>query len=60
MSDKGFGKFGSFEWHSGQIKELASSESVCFYISQLTGVTMMPENTVEQTKEKAIESIRVH
>lgn len=60
MSDKGFGQFGSHEWHANQIADLSDSDAICHYVHSLLGKPMDPESTVDKTKQKAIEAIRVH
>ena len=60
MSDKGFGKFGTNEWHTTQINGMDDPKKVCWYVFTLTDKTMNPLETLDKTKEKALELIRVH
>ncbi len=60
MTDKGFGKFGSNEWHTTQINDMDDANRVCWYIFKLTDVVIKPQETLDQTKEKALKLIRVH
>ena len=59
MSDKGFGKFGTNEWHTTQINDMTDANRVCWYIFKLTDVVIEPQDTLDKTKAKALELIRV-
>ncbi len=60
MSDKGFGKFGTNEWHTTQINGMDDPKKVCWYVFKLTDVVIKPLETLDKTKEKALKLIRVH
>ena len=57
MSDKGFGKFGSLEWHKSSINVLPDSASICWYLMDLAEIVIKPCSTLEQTRQKAILAI---
>ena len=60
MSDKGFGKFGSNEWHINQINVMDDDKRICRYVFGLLSITITPQDTLDQTKQIALELIRVH
>jgi len=58
--DKGFGKFGSYEWHKNQIDACESQEQVIQYVFDLKQIKLPSFDTLDESKEKAIELVRVH
>ena len=60
MSDKGFGVFGSVEWHETCINSFDDDKDVIEYIFLARGRKLEPSPTIEETKQKAIEALRLH
>ena len=58
--DKGYGKFGSYEWHENYINSLDDEESICRYVYQLRKQTLDAGDTIEETRDKAIKAMRSH
>lgn len=58
MSDKGFGKFGSVDWHENTINNINESSAICWYMLDLGEIVMRPCGTVEDTRAKAIKILR--
>ena len=60
MSDAGFGKFGSDEWHSNKINGMEEISAICWYVFDVRDILLKPEHSLDETKKRAIELMRVH
>lgn len=57
--EKGWGKFGSVEWHQNQIRAMDSKRKIAGYIKKLCGTKMKTKNiTLERVKANALTNIR--
>lgn len=54
MSDQGYGKFGSLEWHENSILCLLTVDDIQDYMFRLTGRMFIPLADLDNTKTKAI------
>ena len=57
--EKGWGQFGSVEWHQNQIRAMDSKRQITSYIKKLCGTKMKTKNiTLERVKANALTNIR--
>lgn len=57
--EKGWGPFGSVEWHQNQIRAMDSKRKIAGYIKKLCGTKMKTKNiTLERVKANALTNIR--
>lgn len=57
--EKGWGQFGSVEWHQNQIRAMDSKRKIAGYIKKLCGTKMKTKNiTIERVKANALTNIR--
>lgn len=56
--DKGWGKFGSYQWHFNQIHSLKSNNEVVEYLKQLTGKHLNNKGRPDYIKKKALHVIK--
>lgn len=57
--EKGWGRFGSVEWHQNQIKSMDSKRKIASYIKKICGTKMKTKNiTLERVKINALTNIR--
>lgn len=57
--EKGWGQFGSVEWHQNQIRAMDSKRKIAGYIKKLCGTKMKTKNiTLERVKANALTNIR--
>ena len=60
MSDVGFGKFGSIEWHENYIKSFSEAGEIVWYVFQARKIIIEPGRDLAETQQKAINALRVH
>lgn len=57
--ERGWGEFGSVEWHQNQIRAMESRGEIADYIKRLTGVKMKTKGiTLKKIKRNALTNIR--
>lgn len=57
--EKGWGQFGSVEWHQNQIRAMESKRQITAYIKKLCGTKMRTKGlSIEKVKANALTNIR--
>lgn len=56
--DKGWGKFGSYEWHRNSINDLKGNTAVYEYVLELTGIKIEKKGFPKHVKKKALHVIK--
>jgi len=59
-ADKGWGKYGSIDWHKNQILAMQSKREIVGYIKKLTGIKMMlkKKDSIDAIRTRAMTNIR--
>ena len=60
MSDVGFGKFNSDEWHNNKINGMEDIGAICWYVFNARDAILKPGHSLEETKKLAIELMMAH
>ena len=50
MSDVGFGKFGSIEWHENYIKSFSEAGEIVWYVFQARKIIIEPGRDLAETQ----------